>query len=208
MKRHPLRITAAFFFILFLAACNLPSGQATPTLGEPVSVATMAAQTFQALTQQPAVTQPTDTTNPAVSATPSLTPTITLTLAPSFTPSLTPTITLTKLPTNTPLPKPGSIEGYISGYPYGAQPSLAIVAFSQTHGGTYSYIITAPGQSYWSMSTDYLLPGPWQVVAYDSSGHSGGCPGTVTVISEQTVSCTISSWGGGYPAKPGGVPNP
>jgi hypothetical protein len=117
-------------------------------------------------------------------------------------------MTLTLPPSSTPIPKPGSIEGAISGYPYGSQPSLAIVAFGQVPPNYYSYVITNPGAPSFSMSSSYLIPGQFQVVAYDASGHSGGCPAMVTVISEQTVTCNITNWGGGYPPKPSGVPNP
>jgi hypothetical protein len=58
------------------------------------------------------------------------------------------------------------------------------------------------------MSTSYLIPGQWLVVAYDSSGNSGGCSGPVTVVSNQTVSCTINDWASAFPSKPSGVPNP
>jgi hypothetical protein len=69
-------------------------------------------------------------------------------------------------------------------------------------------MITNPGDGYYSMSTDYLIPGKYQVVAYDSSNHTGGCAALITVISEQTVTCDITNWGGGYPSKPSDVPNP
>ncbi len=65
-----------------------------------------------------------------------------------------------------------------------------------------------PGASSYSMSSDFLIPGQFQVVAYDASGNSGGCTALVTVISEQTVTCDITNWGGGYPPKPSSVPNP
>ncbi len=54
----------------------------------------------------------------------------------------------------------------------------------------------------------YITAGDYQVVAYDSSGHAGGCAGNVKVVTNQTVICDIGNWGGGYPAKPSGVPNP
>jgi hypothetical protein len=117
-------------------------------------------------------------------------------------------MTLTPPPSSTPIPKPGSIEGAISGYPVGSLPSLAIVAYGKDPPYYYSYIITTPGSSSYSMSSDYLIPGMFQVVAYDSSGNSGGCPGLVTVISEQTVTCNITDWAGSYPPKPSSVPNP
>jgi hypothetical protein len=134
--------------------------------------------------------------------TPSFTPTTTMTSAPTST--MTPTLA----PSETPLPKPGTITGGISGYPYGSIPRLTIVAFGQEPPYYYSYWITAPGSTYYEMTSDYLLPGKYQVVAYDSSDHRGGCPGVVKVISDQTVTCDISSWGGGYPAKPSDVPAP
>jgi len=141
---------------------------------------------------------------------PQPTNTISVALTPTFTPKLgpTPTQTLGLAPTNTPIPKPGSIAGNISGYPYGSQPGLAIVAFGQERPYNHSYLITNPGDSSYSMSTIYLIPGQFQVVAYDSSNHSGGCTALVTVISEQTVTCDITNWGGGYPPKPSDVPNP
>jgi hypothetical protein len=117
-------------------------------------------------------------------------------------------MTLTLAPSFTPIPKPGSIAGGISGYPYGSLPSLAIVAFGQDPPYYYSYMITNPGSSSYSMSSSYLIPGQFQVVAYDASGHSGACPSLVTVISDQTVTCDITNWGGGYPPKPSSVPNP
>jgi hypothetical protein len=117
-------------------------------------------------------------------------------------------MTLTLTPSNTPIPKPGTIEGGISGYPYGSLQKLAIVAFGQEPPYNYSYWITGTGNTSYSMTSDYLLPGKYQVVAYDSSNHTGGCPVIVTVISDQTVTCNITNWGGGYPAKPSDVPDP
>jgi hypothetical protein len=117
-------------------------------------------------------------------------------------------MTLTLAASATPIPKPGSIAGAISGYPYGSLPSLAIVAFGQQPPYYYSYMITNSGATSYSMSSSYLIPGQFQVVAYDASGNSGGCPGMVTVISDQTVTCNITDWAGGYPGKPSGVPNP
>jgi hypothetical protein len=120
-------------------------------------------------------------------------------------PTITPTITLTPVPTKTPIPKPGSIAGSIS-YPYGSVPNLVIVAFGQEPPYYYSYLTTNLGDTYYSMSSQYLIPGKFQIVAYDSSGHTGGCTVIVTVISEQTVNCDITDWGGSYPSKPSGVP--
>jgi hypothetical protein len=81
------------------------------------------------------------------------------------------------------------------------------VAYGQEPPYNYSYMITGGG-AYFSMSTIYLIPGHFQVVAYDSSGHAGGCTFNVLVISDQTVNCDITNWGGSYRAKPSGVPSP
>jgi hypothetical protein len=194
------------FLILTLVACNLQSSNATPTQANPV--ATSVEQTFEALTQAPVQTLTAAPSVTAASATPSLTPTPTATLTPRFTSTFTPTFTLTKLPTNTPIPKPGTIAGNILGYPYGSLPALTIVAYGQDPPYYYSYIISAAGSSYYSMSTDYLIPGLFQVVAYDAAGHAGGCPGLVTVISEQTVTCNISDWSSSFRSKPADIPSP
>jgi hypothetical protein len=82
------------------------------------------------------------------------------------------------------------------------------VVYGQEPPNYYSYLITSAGETNFSMSSSYLIPGHFQVVAYDSSGHAGGCTVLVLVISNQTVNCDITDWGGGYPAKPSGVPNP
>jgi hypothetical protein len=82
------------------------------------------------------------------------------------------------------------------------------VAYGQEPPYNYSYLITGAGETYFSMSSNYLIPGHFQVVAYDSSGHAGGCTINVLVISNQTVNCDITNWGAGYPAKPSGVPSP
>ena len=188
-----------------LGACNLPKVGTPPGATIPDLVATKVVLTLASFTQSapqetplasPTSEQPTNTV--AIALTPTSTPTVTL----------TPTITLTLAPTDTPVPKPGTIEGNISGYPYGSLPKLAIVAFNQEKPGTYSYWITASGSTSYSMTSNYLLPGKYQVVAYDASNHTGGCPVAVTVVSEQTVTCDITSWGGSYPAKPSGVPGP
>jgi hypothetical protein len=46
------------------------------------------------------------------------------------------------------------------------------------------------------------------VVAYDSSGHAGGCNLNAAVVSNTTVNCDITNWSGSYRVKPSGVPNP
>lgn len=210
MKRQ-LMILVSVLIISCLCACNLP-GSPTQVGGNPGAVATQVVLTLAVFTQSaqpaplssptseqlssPTLAQPTNT--PTVAPSPDSTPTI----------GLTATLTLTLPPSATPIPKPGSIAGAISGYPYGSLPSLAIVAFGQDPPYYYSYMITNPGSSSYSMSSSYLIPGQFQVVAYDVSGHSGGCPSLVTVISEQTVTCDITNWGGGYPPKPSSVPKP
>jgi len=204
-------ILVSVLIISCLCACNLP-GSPTQVGGNPGAVATQVVLTLAVFTQSaqpaplssptseqlssPTLAQPTNT--PTVAPSPASTPTI----------GLTATLTLTLPPSATPIPKPGSIAGAISGYPYGSLPSLAIVAFGQDPPYYYSYMITNPGSSSYSMSSSYLIPGQFQVVAYDASGHSGGCPSLVTVISEQTVTCDITNWGGGYPPKPSSVPKP
>jgi len=174
-----------FLFAIFLAvtlvSCNLPGTQTGTGDG---NLETQVAGTLQAMTAAAPLTTPTDSTAALTQ----------------------PTDTAT--PEGTPILKPGSIEGTISGYPYGDIPRLAIVAIGQEPPYNYSYWIAAAGSTYFNMSSDYLLPGFYQVVAYDSSGHAGGCPGGVTVKAEETVTCNISDWSGGYPSKPAGVPNP
>ena len=195
--KKPIKFISTILFITLLCACNLPrNGTVPPT---PSTIATTAIPTLPAATS----TQVPSPTSSLPSSTPTIT--LTLTLVP---PSPTPTKAISATPSITPIPQPGTIAGSISGYPYGTLPALTIVAYGQNPPKYYSYIITAPGSAYFSMSTDYLIPGPFQVVAYDASGNSGGCPGFVTVISNQTVTCTISDWASSYRAKPSGVPNP
>lgn len=208
MKLIFFRFGASVLMVSILAACSLP--QVNPT-AETGIVATKVAETLAAFTQaakQTAFPSPTSlsTIHPTAS--------MTLTVEPSKTTGFTTTATNTKKPTvttestKTPIPLPGTIGGSIYGYPYGPTPSLAIVAFGQEPPYNYSYMITAAGQTYFSMTTKYLLPGHYQVVAYDSSSNTGGCVVNVLVISDQTVTCDITDWGGGYPEKPSGVPNP
>lgn len=201
------RLAASFSIAILLAACNLPQGyENTP---DPGILSTKVALTLVALTQlaqqvpiispgSPTSVQPANTQNP--------TPTETTVPIYTQTPTQLPTGTIA--PTNTPLSAPGTVAGSISGYPYGSLPSLAIVAYGQEPPYYYSYMITGAGQTYFEMTTSYLLPGHYQVVAYDTSGHAGGCNFNVMVISNQTVNCDITNWGGSYRAKPSGVPNP
>jgi hypothetical protein len=202
MKKQFLILTS-ILFVPFFCGCNLPE-VATPGGANSDIVATKVFLTLAAFTQS---AQPT----PMPSSTPIYpTKTGSIALSPTLTPTvtLTPTITKTVAPSDTPIPKPGTIAGEISGYPYGSLPKLVIVAFGQEPPYNYSYWITAAGNTSYSMTSKFLIPGKYQVVAYDSGSHTGGCPIIVTVISEQTVTCDIIHWGGGYPAKPSGVPNP
>lgn len=192
------RMAVSILLILLLVACNLPQGGVTAT--DTGTVATKVVLTLTALTQSAQQT-------PLASLTLTASETFS---QPTFTPSstLTQTPALSPTPSITPIPKPGTIEGSISGYPYGSVPRLAIVAYGQEPPYNYSYWITGAGETYFAMSSSYLIPGHYQVVAYDSSGHAGGCTNNVQVISDQTVDCDITNWGGGYPAKPSGVPSP
>jgi hypothetical protein len=210
MKRS-LKLFISTLLTSFLCACNFPGAAPSVTVN-PGQVATQVVLTLAVYTQ---TAQPAPLASPTLEQLSSPTmglPTSTSTMAasPTFTPTpgRSPTRTLTLAPTNTPIPKPGSIAGAISGYPYGSQPGLAIVAFGQAPPYYYSYIMINPGASSYSMSSDFLIPGQFQVVAYDASGNSGGCTALVTVISEQKVTCDITNWGGGYPPKPSSVPNP
>jgi hypothetical protein len=211
MNKLLFRSTITISWLVVLAGCNLPSGNA-PTVIAPTPengiVATTVASTLQTITQSalPSATQAASQTPLATSTV--HTPTMTLTATITLIPSLTPTSSKTPLPSSTPVPDPGTIAGNISGYPYGSLPSLAIVAYSQNKPGTISYIITAPGTTNFSMTTQYLLPGDWQVVAYDHAGNSGGCAGLVTVISNQTVTCTLNDWASAFRSKDPRVPNP
>jgi hypothetical protein len=203
------RLFLVVITISALSACNLPEA-GTPENPLSAIVATELSSTLAAFTEIARTLQVATPTVERPSATPIgvLSPTVPPTPTPTPTTTLTLTMTISVAPTNTPIPKPGTIEGSISGYPYGSMGSLAIVAYGQEPPYNYSYFITNPGDSFYSMTSKYLLPGIYQVVAYDSSDHTGGCPGNITVISEQTVNCDITHWGGGYPARPSGVPRP
>jgi len=191
MKKHAcLTLVLSLGFIL--TACNAPVG-VTPT----PNVAEMVVETFEALTPQ---ISPTSELPAATS-----TATATATEALAVTPTLTASPTSTTQPTATERPEPGSISGSIYGYPYGSLPSLTIVAFHQ--GSTYHwYTITGYGETSFIMDNYIYPPGNYVVVAYDASGNSGGCPGVVKVVSEQTASCDISDWASSFPSKPGDVP--
>ncbi len=183
-------LAVSVLLILLLAACNMPQGGVPGP--NPGTVSTKVALTLAALTQSaplealatPTLEQPTNTEIP------------------------TRLLTDTPGPTNTPNSAPGVIAGNISGYPYGSVPRLAIVAFQQEAPYNRGYVITVSGQTYYVNDSSWLIPGHYQVVAYDSSGHAGGCTAIVVVVSNTTVNCDITNWGGGYPAKPSYVPNP
>jgi len=203
------RLLISILLVILLAACNIPLGTGTGT--DTGTIATREALTLAASTQftpQMLTASATSTAlvEPSHTQTPTPPPTGTIGPTDTPTPTLHPTETLE--PSITPIPAPGTIAGGIIGYPYGPLPGLAIVAFGQEPPYYYSYLITAAGETYFTMSSDYLIPGHFQLVAYDSSGHTGGCTVTVLVISNQTVNCDITNWGGGYPEKPASVPSP
>ncbi|KAF0108655.1 MAG: hypothetical protein FD146_541 [Anaerolineaceae bacterium] len=150
-------------------------------------VATIVAATFQALTA------------PAPLGTP------TLSSAPPPA-GATATPSLTAAPSATATPGLGSLSGGVYGYPYGTIPRLVFVAFNQET-GYWKYWINLAGASYYS--TDSFIPaGRYQVVAYDASGHAGGCVTIVTVKANENAVCDITDWVGSYPGKPAGAPNP
>jgi hypothetical protein len=112
----------------------------------------------------------------------------------------------TTIPSVTATPGMGALSGGVYGYPYGAVPKLVFVAFNQET-GYWKYWINLAGASYYS--TDYFIPaGRYQVVAYDASGHAGGCVTIVEVKANEKVVCDITDWVGSYPGKPGDAPNP
>jgi hypothetical protein len=207
MKRTHSRSGVSLFLVILLAACTLQ--QANP-ISDSDLVATKVAATLAGLTQSALLTPVTAPASPTP-----LKPTATQasTMAPSATIGFTSTATATLHPTltvgATPSPTPGlgTIAGSIIGYPYGSVPALAIVAFGQEPPYNFWYWITGTGNTYFSMD-GYITTGHYQVVAYDSSGRTGGCPAIVQVVTNQTVTCDISNWGGGYPSKPSIVPNP
>ena len=199
--KKPFALFATMLAVILASACNLPKGEnPVGTLPDTAATKVAATLTALALAQQTPLASPT-LASPTFTLTSTEAPTATIT----STPTVTPTVTNTSAPTKTPIPKPGTIAGSIS-YPYGSIPNLVIVAFGQEAPYNYSYLTTNLGDTYYSMSSQYLIPGKFQVVAYDSSGHAGGCTVIVTVISEQTVNCDITDWGGSYPSKPSGIP--
>jgi hypothetical protein len=185
MKSRPVFLFALVFCLL-LAACNMP-GQTTDTGSAQSLVETSVAATVQALTQAAPPQQSLAT------------PTLEGQAAPTLTSSPTLDVTLT------PEPGYGSISGGIIGYPYGDLPQITIVAFEQEAPYHYWYLLTIAGDTYFSMD-GYISSGKYQVVAYDPSGNTGGCVTIVEVKNNETVTCDITNWGSGYPAKPAGVP--
>ncbi len=93
----------------------------------------------------------------------------------------------------------GTIEGEISGYPYGSLPEMAVIFFSQSTKYWY-WIGTTAGQIYFSIND--LPPGDYQVVAYDGSGHAGGVPNIVKVTAGQSTYVILKDWVGTYPSDP------
>lgn len=191
MNKYIFPIIALCFF---LVACNVPlvDADSTPDNG---MLQTGIAGTLQALTPSESpgsasVTATLDRQSTPLQETPS---------AP--TPTVSPTTDLTA----TLEPGIGSISGTISNYPYGAIPQLAIVAFEQDPPYHYWYLLLGSGGSFYSMD-EYISSGKYQVVAYDPSGHKGGCPVVVTVKKDQMATCDITEWTGSYPDKPAGVP--
>jgi hypothetical protein len=207
MKATHHKFGTILFLAIILTGCSLPEANPTNDAG---IVATKVAATLAAFTQsalQTPIVSPITPTELQPTLMVVTTPAPTETAGSTNTPTNTPQPTGTKGATPSPTLGLGSISGSITGYPYGAVPSLAIVAFGQEPPYRYWYWITGSGNTYFSMD-GYITTGHYQVVAYDSAGHSGGCTSTVQVLSNQTASCDISNWGGGYPSKPAGVPNP
>jgi hypothetical protein len=183
-----MKIQSVLFLVLCLlmTACNVPRS-GVDTEKNSSDIETTVPTTAQTLTEQTAVSLQAPTSTPTDS------------LPPTSTPTITPNIT------NTPEPGFGSISGNIYGYPYGSVPRLAIVAHGQETTYHYWYLIINAGNTYFSMD-GYISSGKYQVVAYDSSGHAGGCTTIIEVKNNEMVTCDITNWGGGYPAKPAGVP--
>ncbi len=106
-------------------------------------------------------------------------------------------------PGYSPLTGSGVISGGIYGYPYGALPNMYVVARNQDTG--YWYWVGTPMGVAW-YSFDELPAGHYQVVAYDISGHAGGCLTIVVVSGGSSVTCDVVDWSGGYPPMPAGIP--
>lgn len=206
MKPTFFRLAVSLTIASLLAACNLPQGDGNGT--DAGTVATKVAMTLAALTQSAQLPIATPGSPTLEQSANTQIPTFTEAMVPTYTQFPTQLPTETPEATNTPNTAPGTIAGSISGYPYGSVPRLAIVAYLQEPPYNYSFWITAAGDTYFAMSSSYLIPGHYQVVAYDSSSHAGGCTFNVLVISNETANCNITDWSGSYRAKPSGVPSP
>jgi hypothetical protein len=180
-----IKIIFALFTCLSLLSCNIPR----PNIMETPEIETQGTDPFvtpqvEIVTSTFTLQAPSDTSESVTfTETPSTTPNITSTLEPGF----------------------GSISGNIYSYPYGSIPQLVIVAFEQLPPYHYWYVINAPESTFFSMD-GFISTGKYQVVAYDPAGHTGGCVNIVVVKADEMITCDINNWGGGYPAKPAGIP--
>jgi hypothetical protein len=191
MKKIGFSITA---LCIILVACNVPliDANITPDTG---MLQTGIAGTLQALTPSESSGSMSGTATINRQSTPIQEATV------SPTPSVSPTADLTA----TLEPGIGSVSGEIINYPYGAIPQLSIVAFEQEPPYHYWYVILGSGSTFFSMD-EFISSGKYQVVAYDPSGHKGGCTVVVAVKKDQMATCDITDWTGSYPDKPAGVP--
>jgi len=186
--RRAVSLLLIILILAALSACNLQTA-ATTAAPNADDVATRVAATLQSLWTP---------TNPSA---PLASPTAGAPAAAATETSSGPTETSGPTATSS---IPGSISGSVIGYPYGAVPALSFVAFGQD---SSSWFWWANGAGQTSFSTDnFILPGKYLVVAYDHSGHAGGCPGVITVTSNTDTSCDVSNWAGSFPAKPASVP--
>jgi hypothetical protein len=183
------KILLPVLFLLVLTACHLPRQTVNPSPLPNDILQTSVAATLSALD---------------VSQTPLPTPTLAQQFTPTPFPTMTPAFTNTPLMTNTPEAGFGSISGAIV-YPFGGSPRFTVVAYEQNPPYHYWYWVTAPGDSYYSMS-GYVSTGRYQVVAYSSDGPRGGCTTIVEVKRNETSVCDITDWAGSYRDKPAGVP--
>lgn len=191
MKKQYSSLLISLTLVIMIVSCGSPVGTVPST---PDTVATIVAGTMGAL-------YPLAASGTPIATIPGLT-NIPFTPVPSS----TSTTMATTVPSATATPGIGSISGSVYGYPYGAIPRFTIVAFNQET-SYWLYWITLAGEAYYS--TDVFIPeGKYQVVAYDASGHAGGCVSTVIVKANQTAVCDITDWSGSYPAKPGGAADP
>lgn len=140
-------ILTALVILVALAACNLP--QAGPTPGAD-AVASLVAATLQEL-----ATPVLPTISSTLPNNPPPTTASTATMSPTF----GMTVTMTSTPGTTETLPPGSIEGGISGYPYGSLPKLTVVAFDKSSPYLrYWYWKTGAGNTTYAMD-GYVSPG-------------------------------------------------